>query len=331
MVAFVGDALGFVALVKGFCPEGPGDGLADPLDEALAEEGGADEAPMHPALLAAAFGDRGDAGILLHRSRVGEALSVLSEGCEQTRGQSGASAGELLEDGGIGEFGARGLDGVVEALDGLVHLTELADEAPDHQDGRLDDGRVLREGAGLCDGLEALFDDGGMAEVALTEKGPEGLWARPLECLEDWPPFDEVQEDIRELVSKEAQNQGMVGFEMPREAVGQAGAVLHQLASILHEAAELTHLRLQGEEPLGVPQDEVGSEEGIGGVVLRPGRRESLAVLGEAISPHREQHEAVVLEEGGHHRAPFELEMSRLDARPCRAIHQIGTQHPYQR
>jgi hypothetical protein len=49
-----------VTLVEGFGPEGARDGLAHPLDEGLALEGGAREAPVDPALVATALGDRGD-------------------------------------------------------------------------------------------------------------------------------------------------------------------------------------------------------------------------------------------------------------------------------
>ena len=53
-----------VALVEGFGPERARDGLAHPLDEGLALEGGAREAPVDPALVAAALGDGRDAYVL---------------------------------------------------------------------------------------------------------------------------------------------------------------------------------------------------------------------------------------------------------------------------
>ena len=62
--------------VESFCPEGPRDGLADPLDEGLAEKRGARVAPVHPALVATALGDGSYAGILLQCGGVWEALGV---------------------------------------------------------------------------------------------------------------------------------------------------------------------------------------------------------------------------------------------------------------
>src|SRR6185295_6194021 len=54
-----------VALVECFGPEGARDGLPYPLDEGLALESGAREAPVDPALVAAALGDRRDTHVLL--------------------------------------------------------------------------------------------------------------------------------------------------------------------------------------------------------------------------------------------------------------------------
>src|SRR6202521_287340 len=51
--------------VIGARPERFVDGLARPFNEGLAQECRALPAPVHPALLAAALGDRGDAGVLL--------------------------------------------------------------------------------------------------------------------------------------------------------------------------------------------------------------------------------------------------------------------------
>jgi hypothetical protein len=56
----MGHAAGFAGLVEGLGPERPRDGLADPLDEGLAQEGGAGATPVDPGLVAAAFGDGSD-------------------------------------------------------------------------------------------------------------------------------------------------------------------------------------------------------------------------------------------------------------------------------
>ena len=92
--------------VEGVGPEGARDGLPDPLDEGLSEEGGALIAPVDPGLVAAAFGDGGDAGVLLERGGVWEALAALAEGHEQARGKGGASARQGAEESVVGQLGA---------------------------------------------------------------------------------------------------------------------------------------------------------------------------------------------------------------------------------
>jgi hypothetical protein len=60
-------------------------GLADPLDEGLAQEARAGPAPADAGLVPVAFGDRGDASVLLQRGGVWEALAALTKGHEQSR------------------------------------------------------------------------------------------------------------------------------------------------------------------------------------------------------------------------------------------------------
>jgi hypothetical protein len=94
-----------VAVVEGFGPEGAGDGLADPLDEGLAQEGGAGPAPVDPGLVAAALGDRGDADVALERLGGGEALARLAEGRQQAGGKDGPSARQCAEERVVGQPG----------------------------------------------------------------------------------------------------------------------------------------------------------------------------------------------------------------------------------
>src|SRR5262245_26762576 len=66
----MGAAAFAVALVEGLGPEGARNGLSDPLDEGLALEGWTRKAPVDPALVATAFGDGGDADVLLQGGSV---------------------------------------------------------------------------------------------------------------------------------------------------------------------------------------------------------------------------------------------------------------------
>jgi hypothetical protein len=65
-------AASLAAAVEGVGPEGARNGLPDPFDEGLAEEGWTLIAPVDGGLVAAAFGDRGDAGVLLDRRASGK-------------------------------------------------------------------------------------------------------------------------------------------------------------------------------------------------------------------------------------------------------------------
>jgi len=89
----VAHAAGATAVVEGFRPERARDGLSNPLDEALADEGGAAPAPVDPSLVAAAFGDWGDAGVLLKCGGVWEAFPALAEGDEESRARVAPAPG----------------------------------------------------------------------------------------------------------------------------------------------------------------------------------------------------------------------------------------------
>ena len=53
---------------------------------------------MNPVLVSAAFGDRGDAGVLLEGGGIGESVALLAEGGQEARGEDGASAREVFEE-----------------------------------------------------------------------------------------------------------------------------------------------------------------------------------------------------------------------------------------
>ena len=123
--SLMGAAAFAVALVKGFGPEGARDGLPHPLDEGLALEGGACEAPVHPALVATALSDGGDADVLLQGGSVWESLASFAEGDQQARSEGGTAPGRESKGSSSGSLGEKRGDLCVEALDGGVHGTEL--------------------------------------------------------------------------------------------------------------------------------------------------------------------------------------------------------------
>jgi hypothetical protein len=86
-----------VSFVEGLGPEGSGNGLGHPLDEGLAEEGRAGVAPMDPAFVATALGDRSDTGVLLEGGGVRESLAVLTKRHEQAWREGGSSPGKAAK------------------------------------------------------------------------------------------------------------------------------------------------------------------------------------------------------------------------------------------
>jgi hypothetical protein len=87
--------------LEGGRPEGARDGECSPFDEGLSQEGRALPAPMHPAGVAAAFGDRSEAAVALQIIGLGEALALLAEGGQEPRAEDRAGGGEAVEDGEV--------------------------------------------------------------------------------------------------------------------------------------------------------------------------------------------------------------------------------------
>ena len=111
----MGFALVALLLVIDLRPEGMPDRFRRPLDKRLPEELGTLEAPVHPGLLAAAFGHRRDPGIFLEFGGGGIAFALFAEGDEQPGGEDGARSWEGLEQGEIGMALGALRDGGVES------------------------------------------------------------------------------------------------------------------------------------------------------------------------------------------------------------------------
>jgi hypothetical protein len=162
-----------VAFIEGLGPEGTRDGLANPLDEGLALKGWAGEAPVDPALVAAALGDWGDADVLLEGSSVWEPFSALTESNQQARSECGPSTGERVEELEVGELGAERSDLGVEAFDCGVDGVELRDGGLDEQQERVDDGRVGGQWFFGLNGIDASGDGVLAPDVVSLEEGDE--------------------------------------------------------------------------------------------------------------------------------------------------------------
>jgi hypothetical protein len=113
--------------------EGMPDRFGGPLDERVPEELWTLEAPVHPGLLAAAFGDRRDPRIFLQVGGRGIAFPLFAEGDKQPGGEDGTRPGESLEQGEIRMALSALRDGVIKSRDRLQGDPELVDEGLDEQ------------------------------------------------------------------------------------------------------------------------------------------------------------------------------------------------------
>src|SRR4051812_15630974 len=221
----VASAAGSARFVEGFCPEGARDGLADPLDEGLTQEGWAGVAPVHPAFVAAALGDGRDTGILLQGCGVGKALASFTEGNEEPRSKSRHSAGQRGEELVVGQRRRKLGDRGVEALDSDRYSAQLWEQRLDEQAQRVGHRGVGVQRALGTNRLDAALDSGCVPDVAGAEEIDERVAACTLSGLECRPALEEVSEDGGLFVAKPAQYLREVGFERARDAVGQSRPV----------------------------------------------------------------------------------------------------------
>src|SRR5215468_6273077 len=98
----MGLALVALLLVVDLRPEGMPDRLRRPCDERLPEELGTLEAPVHPGLLAAAFGHWRDPGIFLQFCSGSIPCALFAKGDQEAGSESGTRPGERLEEGKVG-------------------------------------------------------------------------------------------------------------------------------------------------------------------------------------------------------------------------------------
>jgi hypothetical protein len=134
-------------------PEGGPERCSRPLHKRLAEACGALEAPVAPALLAAAFGDRREAGVRLERGGGGLTCALLATGDQEAGSADGSGTWEGWEEGKVRmALGAWG-DSGVKSRAGVPGDTELAEEGLDEQG--LGSAAALSGGPGRVAALRA--------------------------------------------------------------------------------------------------------------------------------------------------------------------------------
>ena len=189
--------LAFVALllVIDLRPEGMPGGFRRPLDERLAQERRALEAPVHPGFLATAFRDRGDTCIFLEFRGRGIAFPLFAKGDEEAGGKDGPGSWQGVKQWEIRMRLGALRNGVVEVCDGLQGHAELADKGLDEERSGSNDTLIDGQGCGAFEGLDAGGDDVGRADVVGMEEDCEGSTARELRGFEGRPAAEEVAKD----------------------------------------------------------------------------------------------------------------------------------------
>jgi hypothetical protein len=134
-------------------PEGMPDRCGGPLDACLPEALGTLEAPVHPGLLAAAFGDGRAPRLFLPCGGGGRAFPLCAEGDEPPGGADGSRPWERLEQGEI-RMALRALrDGVITGCERRPGDPELVDESLDEQGMGGDNALSGGQGGGRRDGV----------------------------------------------------------------------------------------------------------------------------------------------------------------------------------
>jgi hypothetical protein len=124
---------------------------------------------VDPGIVAAAFGHRRHARILLQRVGRGVTVAWFAEGDQEAGSQDGPSAWQGRQEGAVGRaLGAR-CDGVVAGLDRVPGHTPLGAEGLDEEGLGGDEACIGGQGGGALEGAEALVDDLGVAHVMGAE------------------------------------------------------------------------------------------------------------------------------------------------------------------
>ena len=176
-------------------PEGVPDRCSRPCHKRVAEECGAREAPGDPALLAAACGDRRDAGVRLELGSGGRAFAVLATGDQEAGSEDGAGTWEGLEEGKVRMArGALG-DSGVKSLDGVQGDTELVDQGLAEQGMGREDARIGGQGRGGLESADTRVDDVRRADMVVAAEGRQGGAACALGGCEGRPATEKVTKD----------------------------------------------------------------------------------------------------------------------------------------
>ena len=174
---------------------GPGreaDGLTGVFVKRLLQELRTGEAVMHPAGLAAAYGDRGDAGVGLERTGGLPAGAVGPEGGRQAGRVHRTRPRQTHEEVVVGVIREDRGDGGIKGPDRVEERAQLRGVGLDGEAEGVDDRGVGGQRLGRGDLREPVVDDGGPATVVLLIEPSHRGGARPLDGGQRRPLPQEV-------------------------------------------------------------------------------------------------------------------------------------------
>ena len=125
---------------------------------------------MDPGVLATAFRDWRNAGILLQCGSRRRAVTLCATGDQQPRSEDRGSAGESLKQGEVGMVLGMLGHGVVKVGNGLEGDAELSHESLDEQNIGRHDTFIRGQGGSSFESLETLSDHLRRADVMVHEK-----------------------------------------------------------------------------------------------------------------------------------------------------------------
>ena len=266
---------------------------------------------MDPSCVAAAFGYRGDAGVLWELIGGGVTCAWCAEGDKGAGGQDGAGARQSLKPGAVRMALGVLRNGVVNVGDGWQGHAELSDEGLDQAGMGSADACSGGQGCGALEGLHALVDDVGVTHVMGVETALERGAPRELCGLEGGPVGEDIAEDGGVVVVEPWEDVREVVLQGPGTASGEAHGVAHEAAAMCAEVLEGTHLGALGGERrefVARPEQEVERECGVSGGVRGVAGGEGLAVAREGKGSDGKAPEEVILAPGGDKRALMQFE-----------------------
>ena len=257
---------------------------------------------MAPALLAAACGDRRDAGVLGELGSGGRACAWLATGDKEAGSEDGAGTWEGLAEGKVRmALGALGDSGVT-ILAGVPGDTELADQGLDAQGMGSDAARSGGQGRGGLASAETRVEDVRRADMVVAAAGRQGGAACAWCGFAGRPAPENVTKDQGVCRLQPVQHVRNRVLQRPGEAVGASHGVADHAAArcdALGEGAPRGALRLERLQRMAMGEQECELECSVRGGICGPAGGEGCAVPGQSQRMDGKKDQQVIRAQGG--------------------------------